>query len=66
MPFKNFWLKNSMLLLERTIPDAMGARFVLLSFEAVMAVKFTDPLRAEEIAAAGFLADLPKRQPQLT
>lgn len=65
LPFKEFFLKDGMLLLERTTPDAMGARFVLLSFETIFAVKFTDPLRAPEIAKAGFLTELPKQQPQL-
>ncbi len=66
MPFKDFWLKEGMLLIERVTPDAMGARFVLLSFEAVNLVKFTNPLNAAEIAAAGFVAELPKREPQKT
>lgn len=59
MPFKNFWLRDGMLLLERTTPDAMGARFVLISFEIINLVKFSDPLREEEIAAAGFYAEEP-------
>jgi len=65
MPFKDFWLKDGMLLIERVTPDAMGARFVLLSFEAVSLVKFTDPLKAAEIAEAGFQAEAATRQPQL-
>ena len=64
MPFKDFWLKDSLLLVERVTPDAMGARFVLLSFEVISVVKLTNPLKAAEIAEAGFMANLPKRQPQ--
>ena len=64
MPFKDFWLKDGMLLIERVTPDAMGARFVLMSFEVVSLVKFTNPLNAAEIAQAGFLAEVPKKQPQ--
>ena len=63
IPFKEFWLKESMLLVERVTPDAMGARFVLLDFHAVNLVKFTNPLNATEIAEAGFLTEAPKRQP---
>ncbi len=63
MPFKDFWLKDGLLLIERVTPDAMGARFVLLSFEVISLVKFTNPLNAAEIAAAGFLAEIPSKQP---
>ena len=65
MQFKNFWLKDGMVLLERIAPDATGARFVLLCFDVINLVKFTEPLTAEAIAQAGFLNELPKRQPQL-
>ena len=64
MPFKEFWLKDGMLLLERVTPDALGARFVLLDFEAINVMKFTDPLRPSEISDAGFQeqANAPQRQ----
>lgn len=65
MPFKNFWLQDELLLFERVAPDAMGARFVLVSFEVVNLVKFTDPLTASEIASAGFQEKQGERQPQL-
>jgi hypothetical protein len=65
MPFKDFWLKDGMLLVERTTPDAMGARFVLLSFEMLNVLKFTNPFSAAEIAEAGFRAEIQQRQPQL-
>lgn len=65
MPFKDFWIKDGMLLFERVTPDAMGARFVLLSFDTINLVKFINPLSAAEISAAGFQADVTDRQPQL-
>jgi len=52
MPFKNFWLKGAMLLIERVTPDAMDV------------VKFTNPLSAAEISEAGFRAEAPNKQPQ--
>ncbi len=55
VPFKNFWLKDEMLLLERTNPDALGARFVLLSFDVINSIKFIDPLRESTIEEAGFV-----------
>ena len=54
MPFRNFWLKGEMLLLERTVPDAMGGRFLLVGFDIINSVKFTVPLTGEAISAAGF------------
>ena len=65
MPFKDYWIKDGMLLIERVTPDAMGARFVLLSFEVISLVKFTDPLSAADIAGAGFQAKVASGQPQL-
>lgn len=65
MPFRTFWLKDSMVLVERQTPDAMGARFVLISFEEINIVKFTNPLTGAEIAEAGFSAESASRQPQL-
>ena len=65
MPFKNYWIKDGLLLIERVTPDAMGARFVLVSFEVVSLVKFIDPLSATDIAAAGFGVEASNQQPQL-
>jgi hypothetical protein len=55
MPFKGFMVKDDVVLLERTNPDALGARFILLSFEAINCVKLTDPLKESAFASAGFL-----------
>lgn len=63
MPFRDFWIKDEMLLIERTTPDAMGARFVLLTFGVINVVKFTNPLSAADISGAGFQADVASRQP---
>ena len=45
-----------MLLLERTVPDAMGGRFLLLGFEVIYSVKFINPLTEATIAESGFVA----------
>ncbi|MEM8946526.1 MAG: hypothetical protein AAGD11_15240 [Planctomycetota bacterium] len=60
--FKDFWLKDELLLVERLTPDSMGARFVILNFEVINVVKFTNPLTAQEIASAGFSAEVVRRQ----
>ena len=56
IPFKSFWIKDGLLLLERNNPDALGGRFVLLGFDVINTVKFTDPLRESVITEAGFAA----------
>jgi len=56
IPFRKFWLKDELLLLERTAPDANGGRFLLLGFDLIDSVKFTNPLSEATIAEAGFVA----------
>ncbi len=66
IPFRNFWLKNDMLLLERTVPDATGGRFLLLGFEVINLVKFINPLSEATITESGFVASSSdKLQPSL-
>jgi hypothetical protein len=65
IPFKSFWIKDGLLLLERNNPDALGGRFVLLGFEAISTVKFTDPLRESVITEAGFVATVSNSIAQL-
>jgi len=57
-PFKGFMVKDDTLLLERTNPDALGARFVLIGFDAINSVKLVDPLKESAFHAAGFLGKL--------
>jgi len=59
-PFKSFFMKGEMLLLERTNPDPLGARFILLGFDVIHAVKLIDPIKEEVLAAAGFSGHLAK------
>ena len=60
MPFKGFMLKGEMLLLERTNADALGGRFILLNFAGIDSVKFIDPVREADMAAAGFVGKFAK------
>jgi hypothetical protein len=57
-PFKSFLTKGDLLLLERTNPDAMGARFILISYDAIHMVKFTDPFKETVFTGAGFVGKL--------
>jgi hypothetical protein len=58
--FKSFFIKDDVLLLERTNPDALGARFILMGFDTIHSVKFTDPLKEAVITGAGFVGKLAK------
>ena len=54
MPFKGFMIRDDVLLLERTNPDAMGGRYILLNFVGIDSVKLIDPVKEADMAAAGF------------
>jgi hypothetical protein len=58
MPFKGFMIKDDMLLLERTNPDPLGARYILIGFDAINSLKFIDPLKESVFTAAGFVGKL--------
>ncbi len=60
MPFKGFMVKEDLLLLERTNVDPLGARFILLSFDAISSVKLIDPFKESIFTDAGFLGKLEK------
>jgi hypothetical protein len=57
-PFKGFLHNENVLLLERTNPDPVGTRFVLLSYDAIHAVKFIDPLKETVFTSAGYVGKL--------
>jgi hypothetical protein len=57
-PFKGFLVKDDILLLERTNPDPLGARFILIGFEAIHCVKFIDPLKESVFTGTGYVGKL--------
>ena len=59
-PFKSFLLKGDMLLLERTNPDPIGSRFVLIDFTTIHMVKIIEPLTEAVLSAAGYVGHLAK------
>jgi hypothetical protein len=59
-PFKGFFVKNNMLLLERANPDPIGTRFILMEFSAIHMLKITDPLTEAAILAAGYVGQVSK------
>ena len=58
MPFKSFLIRGDTLLLERTNPDPLGSRFILLDFESISSVKFIDPIKESLLNGAGFVGKL--------
>jgi hypothetical protein len=60
IPFKSFLIKGDTLLLERTNPDAIGARFIILAYDAIHMLKITEPLKESVLTAAGYTGQLAK------
>lgn len=60
IPFMSFMIKEDVLLLERSNPDSMGARFILIDFASINSLRLTDPLKEAVFAGAGFLGKLTK------
>jgi hypothetical protein len=60
VPFKSFLTKGDTLLLERANPDSVGARFILLAYDAIHMLKLTDPLKESVLTAAGYAGQLAK------
>jgi hypothetical protein len=52
--FSAFWVSEDMLLIERQTPDTVGARKVIISFEAILGVKLTEVLKPAALAPLGF------------
>jgi len=59
-PFKSFLIKGELLLLERTNPDPLGSRYILLGFDAIHLVKVIDPLKEDVLTSAGFVGHFAK------
>jgi len=57
-PFKGFLHNDNVLLLERANPDAVGTRFILVSYDAIHAIKFTEPLKEATLLSAGYIGKL--------
>ena len=54
MPFKGFLIAKGMVVLERSNPDTLGARFIMMAYDSIDSVKLVDPLKAEAFAPLGF------------
>jgi len=60
VPFKSFLIKGDTLMLERTNPDPVGTRFIVIPFDAIHMVKMTEPLKESTLHEAGYVGQLAK------
>jgi len=54
IPFMDFVIGDGAVILERPTPDAGGGRRVAVPFARIEAVKYTEPIKTEELLEAGF------------
>ena len=54
IPFRDFRISGGILLLERDKPDSIGARKVMIGYDAIAAVKLTSTLELERFQVLGF------------
>jgi hypothetical protein len=60
VPFKGFMVNDDVLLLERTNPDPLGVRYILLSYDVINSVRFIDPLQESIFTKVGFVGSFSK------
>ena len=54
IPFVTYMMSGGILLLERDRPDTVGARKVMIAYDAISAVKITDVVELANFQALGF------------
>ena len=58
IPFRDFLVSGGVLLVERDKPDSMGARKVMIAYEAISAVKLSTPMELARFQVMGFQAPM--------
>ena len=53
--FADFMTSPGIVLIERTSPDPIGARMVLVPYDSILGLKITDPLQPAALRAMGFV-----------
>lgn len=56
IPFVGYLISGGMVIVERDKPDTFGTRKVIVSYEAINAVKITDPMELARFQVMGFQA----------
>jgi hypothetical protein len=54
IPFVGYLLSGGILLLERDKPDSLGARKVMVAYDAISAIKITDVIDLARFQVLGF------------
>ena len=58
IPFCDFVLNDSVVVLERPTPDNAGARRVAIPFHRIHNLKYTEPLKTDQFLKAGFVKEM--------
>lgn len=58
LPFVGFLLSDGLLIIERDKPDSYGGRKVIMAYDAIIAVKMTDPGELARFQVMGFQAPM--------
>ena len=66
IPFDNFATSETLLLLERKIPDTLGARKILVPYSQILALKITDVVKMKAFQSLGFDEPAVKRSGGVT
>ena len=61
IPFANFATSETILLIERSAPDTVGARMVLVPYGDIAGLKIIDPIKPQALAPMGFTVSSPGR-----
>jgi hypothetical protein len=56
IPFRDFLISGSIVLVERETPDSLGARKVMVAYDGISAVKITSPMDLARFQVMGFQA----------
>jgi len=56
IPFRDFLISGSIVLVERETPDSQGARKVMIAYDNIAAVKITSPMDLARFQVMGFQA----------
>ena len=58
IPFRGFMFTDELILFERTNPDPMGARMILLPYTQIASIRIIDVIREQVFAGLGYVGKL--------
>ena len=61
IPFDSFMPGDKLLIVDRSVPDTIGARKIVIPYSNIAAVKFTDVIKNKLFIPLGFAEPPPKR-----